>query len=232
MCSVVAGVDGCKAGWFAVVVDYNGKLANERYRVCPEFADVLALEPKPDVIAVDIPIGLLAENERGGRDCDIEARRQLRQPRGTSVFSPPIRPTLLATDYDEAKVLNGGLSRQAYGILPKILEVDQKMTPDLQRTVHEVHPELSFLALAGKPMAHSKKKKPGQVERLELLKKAGFTRIDEALDSFPRKSVAVDDVLDAYVAAWTATRIATKQATIIPTESQTDSKGLRMEMSY
>jgi predicted RNase H-like nuclease len=38
------------------------------------------------------------------------------------------------------------MSHQAFGILPKIREVDQLMTPEVQETVREIHPELCSFA--------------------------------------------------------------------------------------
>jgi predicted RNase H-like nuclease len=43
------------------------------------------------------------------------------------------------------------LSRQAFGLLPRIGEVDELMTPDRQRHLVEIHPEVCFTVLAGSP---------------------------------------------------------------------------------
>ena len=115
---------------------------------------------------MDIPIGLLDAAKRGGRDCDIEARKRLGSRRGSSVFPPPVRATLDSDDYAEANVINHassdvgiGLSKQCYSIIPKIREVDQFINPDLQERVKEVHPEICFWKMAdGVAMNFSKKK--------------------------------------------------------------------------
>lgn len=120
-------------------------------------------------LAIDIPIGLLD----GSRACDKAARRLLGQPRGTSVFAAPCRasrrritPPASATNL---RITGRGLSQQAWGIAPKIKQVDDAITPERQKWLFEVHPEVSFWALAGqRSMAHRKKTTTGASERLEL----------------------------------------------------------------
>ena len=82
-------------------------------------------------LAIDIPIGLLDCS----RACDKAARKLLGQPRGTSVFAAPCRTALAATTHASANLINRektgrGLSQQAFGIIPKIKQVDDAMTPD------------------------------------------------------------------------------------------------------
>src|SRR5713226_6413789 len=92
----VAGVDGCKGGWFAVFFESDGKgFRAKRFDLLTE---VLTFEPKAKVVAVDVPIGLLDKAEPGGRDCDRLARELLGQPRARSVFSPPVRGALQFED--------------------------------------------------------------------------------------------------------------------------------------
>jgi predicted RNase H-like nuclease len=211
----IAGVDGCRAGWFVVLVGFGSDAGREEHRIFTSFREVLDLGPKPTIIAVDIPIGLLEEPSAGGRECDREARRLLGTPRRSSVFTPPTRPALASATYEEAQSFGAGMSHQAFGILPKIREVDQLMTPEVQETVREIHPELCFYGLTGNPMSHNKKSTEGKAERLEALQDH-FSRIGRALGVFPHTQVGSDDVLDAYAAAWTALRIAENNAKRIP----------------
>lgn len=91
----VAGVDGCRSGWFAIF----SKLSNDimHWDVFPTLEAVISHDLAPIIVAVDIPIGLLDAAKRGGRDCDIEARKRLGSRRGSSVFPPPVRePHLIA----------------------------------------------------------------------------------------------------------------------------------------
>ncbi len=227
----IAGVDGCRAGWFVALVEYGRGTGREEHRICTSFREVLDLEPKPTIIAVDIPIGLLEEPSAGGRECDKEARLLLGTPRRSSVFTPPTRAALASATYEEAQGFGAGMSRQAFGILPKIREVDPLMTPEVQETVREIHPELCFYGLTGHPMRHNKRLTEGKAERLGALQ-GRFSGIERALGVFPRSRVGSDDVLDAYAAAWTALGIAENAARRIPPRPPIDAKGLRMEMWY
>ena len=215
-------------------------LALRECRVCPCFEEVLAWASGSAVVAVDIPVGLLERPVPGGRDCDREARRLLGRGRASSVFTPPVRAALAAKSYAQARRLNGrGLNRQGFLILPKIREVDRVMTPELQGSVHEVHPELSFRAMAGRAMRHPKKTPEGRRERLAALCRALGERrerleaaLRQAVRRHGREGVAMDDVLDALAAAWTAERIARGLARRIPPDPPVDARGLRMEIWY
>jgi predicted RNase H-like nuclease len=115
----LAGVDGCRAGWLVVLAHPLARDAQaHQVRLCASFAEVLHLEPAPTIIAVDIPIGLLAEPQPGGRDCDRLARQWLGR-RASSVFTPPIRPLLDATHYEHVRPY--GVSVRPY-ILPKFVK--------------------------------------------------------------------------------------------------------------
>jgi predicted RNase H-like nuclease len=226
----VMGVDGFRGGWVGVQIeDQNGAGRSFETKTFSSFKDVLVLDPFPDVIAIDIPIGLLDTACTGGRECDRQARRLLGPPRSSSVFSPPVRPALGATDYEQAR--RHGLTRQGFGILPKVREVDEQMTPDLQKRIFEVHPELSFREMKGRSMAHNKKGSQGRLDRIQALEDRlpGFSRRN--LDIRPA-GVGADDLLDACAAAWTALRIAVCEAVRFPSDPPRDQKGLRMEIWY
>ena len=70
--------------------------------------------------------------------------------------------------------------------------------------------------LAGEPLAFAKRTWNGHRERLALLAGAGI-HIPEHLDA---GLVAADDVLDAAIAAWTATRIARGEHLTIPDDPE------------
>lgn len=209
-------------------------------RLVRSFQEVLMLEEKPKIIAIDIPIGLLAEAKEGGRDCDKEARRLLGSRR-CCVFSPPVRDILkYCDDYRKALEVNRssstakiGISLAAHGLCPKIREVDELMNPRLQEQVREVHPELCFSRLNDGPISEKKKSFEGKVRRKGLLEDLDFGPfISRYENEWKRKDVAIDDILDACVCAWTAERIYKKQAQCIPATPPRDSRDLRMEIWY
>ncbi|MBI5178281.1 MAG: DUF429 domain-containing protein [Nitrospinae bacterium] len=124
------------------------------------------MNPKPDMVTVDIPIGM---PEQGTRFCDSEAR-QLLGPRKFSVFPTPIRETLKAQNYFHAnqvsrEINKKGMSKQTWNILPKIKVVDEFIRFDISRQqwVREVHPELCFYAWNNNcPMKFYKKSPEGE----------------------------------------------------------------------
>jgi predicted RNase H-like nuclease len=224
----VAGIDGCRGGWVVAVVPLagTGSVSLER---TTDLADVVARLDAGllDAVGIDMPIGLPAG---GPRCCDVEARRKV-GPRRSSVFPAPVRSALGAPDYGEAlrrsRAVSGrGLSRQTFGILPKVHELDEVMTTERQARLVEVHPEVSFAVLAGHPMAHPKRTPQGGAERLAVLRSA-FIDVDGCA-GIPIAGVRLDDVLDALAAAWSARRLAQGIATRMG--GDVDARGLRMEI--
>jgi predicted RNase H-like nuclease len=161
------------------------------------------------VIIVDIPIGLAPT---GARACEIDARRLI-GPRRSSVFASPRRSMLNFDLFDNAnawgKANGAGLSKQCWGIVPKIREADQRMSPDLQTRVGEGHPEVAFTRLRGAPCVHSKRTSEGLSERRAALIGAGLSSIDDMLSGLReihplKKDFALDDFYDACALALTA----------------------------
>jgi len=232
-----AGVDGCRGGWLVLLAAYDEPAAHPlqaAMHVCATFAEVLALRPHPTAMAVDMPIGLLECAVPGGRECDRAARALLGRPRASSVFSPPARPALVNGGYADAMLRNGaGLSKQAYNILPRIREVDDAMTPALQRRVFETHPELVFARLAGHPMRHGKRTAAGASERLACLRPVWGGALPDAQRAraqLGRGKVALDDVLDACALAHAAWCIHRGDGRRYPELPACDTRGLRMEV--
>ena len=100
------------------------------------------------------------------------------------------------------------------------------MTPERQSHLVEVHPEVCFTALAGASMSHHKATPEGREERLAALRRV-FPDVDAGLARRP-SGTQPDDILDAYVAAWTARRWL--DGTHLRPGGDLDSRGLRMEM--
>jgi predicted RNase H-like nuclease len=180
-------------------------------------------------VAIDIPIGLAPD---GPRRADVEARQRL-GPRRSSVFPAPVRSVLTATTYEEACSLSRAacgkaVSKQLYNILPKIREVDALVTPERQRRLFEMSPELSLAVLAGAPMAHPKTTPAGRTERIDALGRVfGHAEIERHLLRTPN-GARRDDILDAFAGAWTARRRAAAQH--LQLGGDVDARGLRMEV--
>jgi len=232
---LVAGVDGCKDGWLVGIFSVNNDRCElESLTVAKDFKEEVSKTENCRAACVDIPIGL---SENGNpRKCDMEARKILAAPRASSVFPPPVRQCLSAKNYEDAcdislKVKGKKLSRQSFFIMDKIRQVDELMTPALQERIREVHPEVSFWALNNeKPMRLAKKKLTGRQERINLLR-AEFANVAEEVAKKP-EGVAADDVLDVFVAGWTAAQVLKGNIKTLPEKPEIDSKGLRMEIVY
>jgi predicted RNase H-like nuclease len=232
---IVTGVDGCKAGWFAISKDLEtGRVA---WRICARVDELFLSELPPTVIGIDIPIGL---PERGARACDVQARQKLGRGRGSSVFPAPIRPVLEnSSSYQEAcqarfEIEGKKISRQAWGIYPKIAEVDDVLRANAvwRAILREVHPEISFYLLAGcHPMQSSKKTPSGKLERRALLEPSFGAALAEAVAARKRSRCVEDDILDAFAVLWSAERIASGASIMLPNEPPLDSVGLRMEIN-
>ena len=227
-----AGADGCPAGWLLVRARRCGeRLALQDVRVVRDFAALLEGTSGCAALAVDVPVGL---SEDGRREADYAARARI-GARRSSVFPPPPRFALDVPEYATANALSRarfsrGLQKQTFNILPKIREADACLTPAMQERVVESHPEVTFWALAGdEPLAHSKHTDEGLEERLRLLEGVYAPRIR---DLRPPRGAARDDLYDACVLAWTASRIADGKAVHLPSRPQRDARGLRMEIVY
>ena len=216
-CPDLVGVDGCPGGWLAVIEQRSGPIVARAFE---SFAEILEAMPSSAWIGVDIPMGL---PDAGARECEREARQILGRQRMSSVFSAPLRRCLAATSYQEAcgiraRIEGKKMSRQAYGILPKIREVDRllRRDPRLQRRVVEVHPEVSFAIWnGGHAMKHSKKSLPGRAERCALIERVWPGMVDRARESLRGKGCARDDLVDAFAALWTLRRWVVGKALIL-----------------
>lgn len=227
----VIGVDGCRAGWLAVVL--NRDRLGPRLEIAPVWS-ALPVE-SATMVAVDMPVGLA---DSGPRACDIAARRCLPPGRKSSVFPPPRRYMLDCRDWAEANALGRaregrGLSHQAWNITAKIRELDRALSPADQARVRETHPELIFHRLNGWRPVPGKKTKAGRAARLGLLAAAGLDGIETLLDRLPRGAAGPDDLLDAGACALTARDMLAGAAHRVPeSDPQVDSRGLRMEIWF
>ena len=231
--NALAGVDGCPGGWIAVIGD-GGSL---RAEVFGSFSGLVASLSQSAIVAVDMPIGL---PEKGGRSAERAARTHLGE-RQSSVFSIPPRAAVYARDYRESCSLSlertdppRKVSRQAFGLFPKICEIDELLRADagLATRIIESHPELAFTALNGmKAMSLPKKIKSrvnpeGMAERRALLQSCGLP--ENFLKSPVPRGAKEDDFLDACAMYLVAGRHARGEACPQPDHVEHDAFGLRM----
>ena len=186
MAELVAGVDGCKRGWVAVVL-IDGRFREARVidGVESSFSELVDMKR----IAIDVPIGY------GPRDADSLARAVVG---GSSVFSIPEREKFEAP-FSEG----GGISAQAHALGERIRHVTALAAGD--RRFREVHPEVCFTAMNGmKRLKFRKKSAGGAFERLGLLRRHGINIDPGTLGA--AATIPLEDVLDAAACAWTAAR--------------------------
>jgi predicted RNase H-like nuclease len=188
-----------------------------------------------DVVTIDIPIGL---SDNGSRLADTEARRLLSPIRSSSVFPAPVRAALAASSWEEACTLSAAacgkrLSKQSFEIVRRIREVDNALRANqaLAARVREIHPEVCFYFWNDcRPMTHAKRRPEGLAERRALIEAEFGTVVEDLWRSVPRGVAAIDDLVDAFAALWTARRIASGKAVTVPAAPLADRFGLPMQM--
>jgi predicted RNase H-like nuclease len=92
--------------------------------------------------------------------------------------------------------------------------------------LYEVHPELSFAAMAGAPLKDTKHALAGLAIRRRLLAGEGIALPPEATGA------AEGDLLDAAAVAWSARRIAADKATVLTTPTQRADDGTEIAIRY
>ncbi|MCX7993755.1 MAG: DUF429 domain-containing protein [Fimbriimonadales bacterium] len=228
----VVGVDGCRGGWLAVALEAEGGAWRFGATVYARFAELLEAHASAAAIAVDMPIGLWQSGRARMRPCDAEARKRL-DKRASSVFIPPTRAMLNAASY--APLREQGLSVQAYHLIPRIRELDALITPDLQTRVWESHPELSFTAITGAPIAHPKRTAQGQSARVDALQHAlslEAAALDALWQACRTMGARLDDLLDACALVWSALRHAQGRLELCIGDPPKDQRGLLMAIRF
>ena len=229
----IAGVDGSRGGWLAAF--RHTETGEVTCALLSEFNGVLNGKIRPLLVAVDMPIGLA---DSGERLCDRRAR-ELLGPRRASVFWTPIRPILAEASYDRANALSRqlcgkGVSRQAFSLVPKILEVEREVLGRPPGQIRECHPELCFMAMNGDvPLAFAKRKEEGLRQRRELLQKQYGTELaslERTLNDRP--GARLDDLYNALATLWAAGRLARGEASRVPEQPPLDRLGIPMEITF
>lgn len=220
----VLGVDACRAGWVGAVLEPGAP--RPRVVVAPTIVELVAMVRESlglRVVGIDIPIGL---PDKSIRQADRLARAELKG-KASSIFSTVTRSayaaaTRLEADAANRELVGQGVGAQAFALRDKILEVDAWLRTRPTVTVIEVHPEVSFAAMAGAPITSNKKTDEGRAERLAALDAAGIARPSVLRG----QGYAADDVLDACAVAWTAARHASGLARSLPDPPEVFSDGI------
>lgn len=243
----VAGVDGCKAGWIAVIRRLGGA---PDVAVFERFGLLVGALDSTAVIAVDMPVGLPERVGHGGRGPERLVREKL-GARQSSVFSIPSRAAVFAETepftsveawyaaHRRASMVARATSEppraisiQAFGIFAKIRELDETLRarPGLRDRVIESHPEAAFWRLNGEREMREPKKIKGTVnpagmeERKALLAARGVDR--GFLDAAAPRGAGADDFLDAVAMMLIAERHALGHAVPFPDPPGRDAHGL------
>ena len=250
--AILAGLDGCRAGWIAVHANVSGSrdrdsvMAAAGVSLFATIGDAAAALGPSAIIAVDMPIGLPEKITGGGRGPE-QAIRPFLGARQSSVFSIPSRSAVYADTYGKAcelaqKTSNPPkkVSKQAFNLFPKIRELDRfllrtKAEPALaQIAVYECHPEFAFTTLNnGQAMQLPKKIKSrvnptGIAERMTLLESLGFDPLflKAGAANFRSAEAAQDDFIDACACFSIAWRLQQGLAHPHPEQYKRDANGL------
>lgn len=204
MSTTVLGVDGAPGGWVYVALD---EAAPPRLGFVPRISDL----PEAEVIGIDMPLGFPLPGTR--RPAEVAARSRLGR-RASTVFSVPPRAVLESPDYATAREMavrttGRSISAQSYALRAKILEAVDEERAGLP--LIEVHPEVAFVALAGRALP-GKKTWDGHAARRMVLANAG---IDLTGATGTGEGAQPDDVLDAGACAWVAARRLRDEAMVL-----------------
>ena len=232
------GIDGCRNGWIAAVLDY-GNLRIERYET---ILDIMREFPTADAYLIDMAIGLPESIEEAKKRPDKTARKELGK-HGSTVFPIPCRQAIMVDPNDpqavvkmrelNRSVLEKSLSAQSINIIPKIRELDEFLDEhrEYKNVLCESHPELCFTRLNGRALMMKKKTAEGLEERRSILEKYIEKGTMDGIQARAKELRCMpDDIMDAVCLAVSAALKAHGMCDTIPEEPETDVRGLVMQM--
>lgn len=231
---IIAGVDGCKAGWIMV----KHCRADYTFGVYSSISEMFSANSDLQRVLIDIPVGLASKNAK--RTIERELRSELKS-RHSTVFNPPCREALYAETDSSAKKLNievegKSLSVQSLAIKSKIREVDEFLQENINVEVIESHPEFCFKYLNnGRVLLSKKRTEAGRKERLSILKNyfSDAEKIYErAANNTLRKSAAKDDIVDAICLCVVNKLSGKNNMNFIRDKNRVDEKGVEMKIGY
>jgi predicted RNase H-like nuclease len=240
----VLGVDAYRKGrngkgWIGVELDCG---AFVRPHIADRLTELLSAVNDIQVVGIDMPLGLV---ETGRRQADLDARDFVGKHLGGAVFLMPLREVWKREDNtwhddsweeanqrcreltrDELPPDGYGLPPMTWGLRVKLREANECLATN-KYPLHEVHPEVSFVAMNDcQPLEHRKVSWTGHITRRALLARHGIHLPDQLGDA---GNARLDDVLDAAAAAWSAHRIATGHAGRLPTEPSPDQEHISIQ---
>lgn len=232
------GIDGCRNGWIAAVLDY-GNLRIERYET---ILDIMREFPTADAYLIDMAIGLPECIEESEKRPDKVARKELGK-HGSTVFPIPCRQAIMVYPNDpqaviklrefNLAVLGKSVSAQSINIIPKIRELDEFLDDhrEYKNVLCESHPELCFTRLNGKALMMNKKTAEGLEERQSILEKYIEKGMMDGIQARAKELRCMpDDIMDAVCLAVSAALKVHGMCETIPENPQKDTKGLVMQM--
>lgn len=225
------GVDGCKDGWIAAVIE-DGILNVKRY---DSILQLVETYPAFDGFLIDMAIGL-QESADDVRP-DDEARKLL-APRSSTIFPVPARQAVNADGEAAQKqanisVLGKSLAKQSMAIISKIRELDAFLEEhqEYKNVICESHPELCFARLNGAVVLSRKKEFAGFSERVHILSEyLNKENLEELWNLAKSLQCNPDDIIDAVCLAVTAGLKAQGDCETVQKAPQKDGKGLLMQM--
>ncbi|WP_394239798.1 DUF429 domain-containing protein [Vibrio astriarenae] len=202
---IYLGIDGCKFGWWAWSIE-DGRMTGGLFS---GLEALLSQYDQPIHCLIDMPIGF-SDSESPDRQCDKAARRKLTKVKQSSIFPVPCRDAVYSDSYLQGCELNmkevgKKFSKQTWGIVPKIRELDEHLRRaevGYNDVIRESHPEVLFAQLAGKPLETNKRTSEGRDERIALLETLHPSlgkAVHQATNKTLRKHVMPDDIIDALV---------------------------------
>lgn len=225
------GVDGCKGGWIAAIIDRE-ELRVEKYQ---SMEQLVSRYPVFDEFLIDMVIGF-PDNEKDFRPDTLA--RKIVAPRTSTIFAVPCRNAVYAETEREQILCNQmalgkSLAKQSMAIIPKMRELDNFLNErDVYKNViKESHPEVCFARLNGSVVMSKKAEKEGMSERVHILKKY-VPILSEAyiLQKTKEYKCNADDIVDAICLAVTTNLNIQGKAETIPSRPQKDRMGLEMQM--
>lgn len=224
------GIDGCKGGWIAAILDPSG-LRIEKYS---NMENLVKQNADFSECLVDMVIGL---QEKATDVRPDGYARTIISKRASTIFPAPCRQAVYAQNVSEKydineKILGKKFTPLTLGIMPKMREMDEffENNPMYKNVIKESHPEVCFSRLLGECIMSKKNTTEGVLERIDILSQ--FIHIDKNYLWKREKEIKcnLDDIIDAICLAVTSALAHDGKGEVIPPEPMEDAKGLLMQM--